>query len=121
MTQLALNKGTNDLYKPDGGGVTRVSLGRFTVQQVQSKLKTILNEWLLDTRVGWVNQKDFDRNFDQFEIENRARKIILETQGVKSITFIKTTYSNRKLEVQFEAETIYGTINQTIPWDNSGL
>ena len=120
MTQLALNKATNDLYKPEGGGVTRVVEGRFVIQQVQSKLKTLLNEWILDTSVGWLNTKDFDRNFDIYEIEDRARTIILETKGIKSILSLSSTYSKRVLEIVFKADTIYGIIDLTIPWDNTG-
>jgi len=119
--QLALNKGTNDLFKPDGGGVTRVSDGRFIVQQVQSRLRVFIGEWILDSSIGWLNAEDFDSNFSQFDIEDRARTIILTTQGVNNIVFIESTYSNRVLTLTFEAETIYGVVHTTIPWDNSDL
>ena len=119
MTQLALDKSTNDLFKPVGGGVTRVSEGRFVVQQVQSKLRTILGEWLLDSSVGWLNSGDFDRNYNQYDLEDRARTIILKVDGVKSIISLSSTYSNRTLEINFSANTIYGVIDLTIPWDNT--
>jgi len=121
MSQLALDKVTNDLFKPVGGGVTRVTDGRFVIQQVQSKLKTILGEWLLDSNVGWVNEKDFDRNYDLFDIENRARSIILSTQGVLNIINLTSTYNSRVLEIQFSARTIHGTIDITVPWNNIGV
>lgn len=120
MTQLALDKGTNDLFKPAGGGVTRVTEGRFIVQQVQCKLKTILNEWVLDSRIGWLNADDFDRNYDIYDLEDRARSIILGVQGVKSIITLNSTYSQRTLEIQFTADTIYGTIDVTVPWNTTG-
>ena len=118
MGQLALDKSTYDLYKPVGGGVTRTVEGRFIVQQVQSKLRTLLGEWILDTRIGWLSKTDFDRNFSKYDIETKARIIILETDGVKSITTLTSSYSNRVMEISFSAKTIYGVIDLTIPWDN---
>ncbi len=117
MTYLALDKATGDLIKPAGGGVTRVTDGRFIVQQVQSKLRTWLGEWLLDPTVGWLNFEDFEKNFDQSDIEKRAREIILTTQGIISIDSFTTYYSARKLTIQFTASTIYGSVDLTIPWE----
>lgn len=118
---LALNKATNDLYKPEGGGVTRVRRGRFVVQQVQSKLKTLLSEWILDRSIGWVGLKDFKKGYKKYLLEDRARLIILNTQGVESIISLSSEYSNRVLTLSFKAQTIYGEIDLTVPWDNSNL
>tara|TARA_R110002167_G_scaffold170967_4_gene368939 strand:+ start:851 stop:1210 length:360 start_codon:yes stop_codon:yes gene_type:complete len=116
MTYLALDKTTGDLILKSGGGLERVTDGRFIVQQVQSKLRTWLGEWVLDQSVGWLNLSDFDKGYDLSSIERRARLIILGTQGVLQINTITTTYSQRKLLMNFSAETIYGTIDLTIPW-----
>ncbi len=113
---LALDKTTGDLFKPDGGGLTRVDEGRFVVQQVQSKLLTLLGEWALDSTVGWVNRDDFVRDYDLFDIEMRARNIIITTQGVLEITSLSSVYSNRTVTVSFTARTIYGEINLEVPW-----
>lgn len=116
MTQLAIDKTTGDLFKPAGGGVSRVSEGRFVVQQVQSKLRTNLGEWALDTKVGWLNFNDFVKNYNLADIETRAREIILGTQGVLAIETLSSTYSNRVLTLSFVAQTLYGEIDLTIPW-----
>jgi hypothetical protein len=115
---LALDKDTGDLILNPDGGVERVEEGRFVVQQVQCKLRTALNEWTLDPLIGWLNFSDYEKNFDQFSIETRARRIILGTAGVKSIESLSVTYitSTRSLLLQFEALTTYGVINLTIPW-----
>ena len=113
---LALSKETHDLIKPFGGGVSRVNEGRFVVQQVKSKLRTWLGEWALDTTRGWVNQEDFERNYNLADLERRARVIILETDGVLSIVSLTSNYSNRKLTLEFKAKTIYGTIDLIVPW-----
>jgi len=114
---LALDKSTGDLIKQDGRGVTRVTDGRFVVQQVQSRLRTALGEWILDPRVGWLNVEDFEKDYDLFSIEQRARIIILGTQGVKTIEKLEVIYKSRKLTITFEAMTTFGTISLTIPWE----
>lgn len=121
--QLALDSHTNDLIKPDGGGVERVTEGRYTVQNVRSRLRTNLGGWKLDSRVGWLsvglpnNFTDFERNPDLFDIETRARVIILETSGVLSINSMSVEYTaDRTYTITFEATTIYGEINLTVPW-----
>lgn len=115
--QIALDGKTNDFILKSGGGIERVHSGRFVVQQCQSKLKTWLGEWILDRSVGWINQEDFEKSFDQFNIERRARQIILGTQGVLSIVKLESTYSKRKLTMSFEALTTYGLVDLTIPWE----
>ena len=113
---LALDQTTGDLIKRDGGGVERVSDGRFVVQQVQSRLRTWLEEWPLDPKLGWLTITDFEKNYNAADIERRARVIILSTQGVLSIISLSSTYSQRVLTVQFKALTIYGEIDLTVPW-----
>ena len=115
MTNLALDKTTNDLIKPSQGQY-RVSEGRYTVQQCRSRLKVWLGEWQLDTSQGWINYDDFGRNYDQFDIETRARQVILGTVGVQSIESMDVLYSNRNLSITFTASTIYGEISTTVPW-----
>ena len=114
--QLALSSATNDLIFPVGGGVQRVDKGRFVVQQVKSKLNTWLGEWALHPLVGWVNASDFEKNYELFNLEDRARSIILATQGVDSVTSIDSNFSNRTLTINVVAMTIYGEINLTVPW-----
>jgi hypothetical protein len=115
-TYLALDKVTNDIIFPAGGGVTRVDEGRFVVQQVSSKLKTLLGEWALDPSIGWIKIGDFKKNYDFFEIEDRARSIILATDGVSAVISITSSLVGRRLDIAVEAKTIYGDINLTIPW-----
>ncbi len=113
---LALSKTTNDLIFPPEGGVSRVNDGRFIIQQVRSKLKTWLGEWILNPNIGWVNLEDFVKDYDLYNIEDRARVVILSVVGVESIIEITATYRSRKLEIDFKANTVYGEINLNIPW-----
>ena len=114
--QLALDQTSNDLILKAGAGVERVSEGRFIVQLVRSKLQTQLGEWLLDPTKGWLNFDDYTRQPDLFDIENRARKIILGTDGVKEITAMELDLTQRVLTLTFSAETTYGVIDLTVPW-----
>lgn len=114
--QIALDSATNDIIKLDGGGISRVIDGRYTVQLVKSKLLTILGEWKLDSTRGWINFDDFIRNPDLFDIEFRAREVILSCKGVQKIDSLSLELSNRTLTVTFRATTIYGGIDLTIPW-----
>lgn len=116
MIYLALDKATNDLFKPVGGGVTRTEEGRFVVQQVRSKLQTWLDEWALDPGIGWLSIYDYEKNFDSFDIETRARVVILGTKDVSSIDSLSASYSSRTLTITFKALTIYGEIDLTVPW-----
>jgi hypothetical protein len=114
--QLALDKNTNDLIKPAGGGVARVEEGRFVVQQVQSKLQTLLGEWALDSSVGWVQREDFVRNYDLFDLESRASRIIIRTQGVQEILTLSSVVRSRVATLSFTARTVYGEIKLDVPW-----
>ena len=119
--QLALDQATNDLFKPIGGGVSRVSEGRYTIQAVRSRLKTYLGEWILDETAGWLNFEDYDRGFDLFDIETRAREVILGTKGIETIIDMKSSITNRILRLEFSATTEYGIISLDIPFSISGV
>lgn len=114
--QMALSQAGNDLILKDGGGIERVTDGRYTVQLVKNRLNTFLGEWLLNPTIGWLNFDDFERNPDLFDIEMRARTIILGTTGVLSVDSATLELSKRVLTITFEATTIYGGIELTIPW-----
>ena len=114
--QIALGEATNDLIMLEGGGIARVKDGRFTIQLVKNKLLTVLGEWVLDTRVGWLAYSDYERNPDLFSMEMRAREIILATVGVQKFDSINLELTNRVLYLTFTATTIYGGIELTVPW-----
>jgi len=103
---------------PVYGGVERVTDGRYTVQLVKNRLLTALGEWLLDPRIGWLSLNDFEKNPDLFDIELRARSIILNTPDVKTIEEMKLELRDRVLHLDFQATTTFGLIDLTIPWGN---
>ena len=117
---LALNKTTNDLIF-SSTGLARVSKGRFVVQQVRCKLRTMLGEWLLDPSVGYIALSDLRKNYDLFDLEARIQEIVLTTQGVLSMDDLELDLQQRQLTVNFTAKTIFGVIDTRIPWDDSDL
>ena len=98
------------------GGVERVDDGRYTIQLVKNRLNTVLGEWLLDPRIGWLNTNDFEKGYDLFDIELRARTIISSTPNVKEVTEMNLEVKNRILYLTFTAKTTFGIIELTIPW-----
>ena len=116
--QLALDLTNNDLILNPDGGVERVDEGRFVVQNVRSKLRTQLGEFLLNPYIGWINLEDFVKQYDLFDIEDRAREIILGTEGVSHIETIDLVVNQRVLTLTFQASTIYGMIDLTVPWSS---
>lgn len=114
--QLALDGVNNDLILKAGGGVERISSGRYTVQLVKNRLLTALGEWQLDPRIGWLALTDYEKNPDLFDIELRARQIILSTPNVKSIESMNLTLEARTLLLTFQAITTFGVIDLTVPW-----
>jgi len=107
-------------YQPvsGGGGIARVTDGRYTVQLVKSRLLTALGEWALDPRIGWLSINDYEKNPDLFDIELRARQIILSTPDVKAIEEMNLELKNRVLYLTFQATTTFGIIDLTVPWGN---
>lgn len=114
--QIALGEATNDIIKADGGGIVRVDKGRYAVQLVKNKLLTLLGEWRLDPSKGWISFDDFTRNPDLFDLEVRAKQVILSVTGVQKIDTMELVLKKRALNLSFTATTIYGGIDLTVPW-----
>ena len=53
---------------------------------------------------------------DLFDIEMRARVIILGVDGVQEITSMELALVSRVLTLTFVAKTTYGEISLTVPW-----
>lgn len=120
--QLATNKGSHDLILKEGGGVLRCDKGRYTVQLVQSRLRTLLGEWVLDDSIGFINFTDLKKNYSQNELEQRATEIIVSTTGVlELLTMTLTLKRTRDLVIDFKARTIFGDIDTTVPWTDEDV
>ena len=115
---LALDKTNHDLILKEGGGIERVSNGRQAVQEVKCKLQTILGEWVMDTNIGYLSLSDFEKGKDIYDLEDRARVIIVNTKYVNSVIEITAKYDrDRMLNINFKADTVFGYINVDVPWN----
>ena len=113
---LALDKDSNDLIKPTGGGVSRVKDGRFLVQQLRCVLNTVLGEWVLDPSIGFLNLRGHTKHYDKFDIETRLYEVALSVEGIKRIYDVSIILERRVLTIILKAETKFGGIDLTIPW-----
>lgn len=113
MIGKALNA-NNDIFF-EKGGIRLVEDGAEVVQHVRTRLLFYYNEWFLDRFAGTPYfQSIFVKPADLGLIESIFKTRILETPGVLQLNEFYMTYegqSQRKLTVEFSAETIYGMIN----------
>ena len=105
----------NDLII-EAGQLKLVEEGAETVQHVRTRLLFYRGEWFLDTLAGtpWF-QEIFTKPANLANIESILKSRILNTPGVQTLTEFSMDYtgaSERRLNVQFSAETIYGIIDQ---------
>lgn len=114
--QIAIDDNAELILK-EGGGIERVSDGRFVVQQAKSKINTILGEWLPDPTIGFINADDFEKHYNVFEFEDRIRSILLSIDGLNEIIYINVEVVNRIMFISFEANTTYGTISTSVRWE----
>jgi len=114
---VALDKDTHDMFKNAGSGITRVTDGRFVVQQAQCKLRTILGEWVLDRSAGFLSVDYLGAQYDLYDIELRVIDVVSNIMHVKSIYDIEMVVEGRRtLTVNFKALTTFGIIDTKVPW-----
>lgn len=113
MIGKALNE-NNDIFF-EKGGIRLVEDGAEVVQHVRTRLLFYMGEWFLDKLAGVPYfQSIFVKPADLGNIESIFKTKILETPGVLQLNEFTMTYqgqSQRKLTVEFSAETTFGTIN----------
>lgn len=112
MTIKALDA-NNDIFLQDGQ-IHRISEAPETIQQIRSRLLFYLGEWFLDA-TGGVDYFGivFVKPVNLSLIESELKSTIINTDGVLELNEFELDYDSttRKLIVDFEAETIFGTIN----------
>lgn len=104
----------NDLIF-ERGSIKLVDEGAQLVQHVRSRLLMYRGEWFLDTNAGVPYLEEiFTKPVNLANIESIFKGIILNTEGVLRLLSFSMTYdggSERRLNVFFSAESIYGVIN----------
>lgn len=110
---MALDNVTNDIFVVDGT-IATVADKDLATQNVKTRLKFVRGEFVLDTTYGFPYVETLgERIFDIVEFETIVKLFILETPAIAKLTKFQFGYDrealDRKLVIDFTAETIYGT------------
>ena len=83
-------------------------------QHLSQRLKTFLNEWFLDNRIGIPYfEHVLKKNFDPVVVDTVFKKEIIDTPGVLELLSFNADLDNseRTLNIAFKARTSEGIIN----------
>ena len=82
-------------------------------QHLSQRLKTFLEEWFLDKRIGIAYlQQILKKNPDPVVVDSIIKREIINTPGIKELTrFVLDISSSRVLTLTFSARTAEGVIN----------
>lgn len=99
-----------------GKRIARVSGARHVAQLVKCRLDTFLGEWIIDPSVGIPWDVVLVRGYDLEVVYHAVHRKIATTRGVNKINSFSMVpdKKQRKLLIQFEAETNYGVITEII-------
>lgn len=112
MIDLKLDTIIHDL-EVDAYDLQLVEDQAYIAQSLRIRLLFFLGEWFLDTSEGVPFYEDiFVKNPNLGAIEAALKARIASTPGVTDLISFSMDYdrSNRKLEVEFEVDTEFGTI-----------
>lgn len=112
MSDIALDTVTEDIALT-ANDLTLTSGAAGIQQHLTQRLRTFLEEWFLDTRIGipWFQQV-LKKNPDAIVIDSVIKREIVNTQGIEELTSFSLDIltETRQLNVTFEARTITGEV-----------
>ena len=111
MIGKALDKNNDIIF--ESKGFKLVSDGANVVQNVKTNLQTFESEWFLNRNFGTPYFREIlikPANLER--VESELKLVILNTEGINKLVSFSMEYLRdiRKLNVNYEAETIYGSI-----------
>lgn len=112
MSDIALDNTTgeielleNDLFLTSGAAGIQ--------QHLTQRLRTFLEEWFLDFRIGvpWFQQV-FRKDYDPVVVDAAIKGEIVNTQGIEELVSfnLEIVTATRQLSVSFQARTIEGDV-----------
>jgi len=116
MIDLALDRGTHDLYIPADDLVLVTGLEQLQ-QNLTIRLRFFLREWFLDENAGVPYYDDIlIKNPNVPDIENILKSYILDTPDVIELLEFDTVFepTQRTLEVSFKARTNFGIADLSV-------
>ena len=110
MSDLKLTDGDIEL---DGNDFVLITGTEAIQQHLSQRLKTFLEEWFLDKRIGIAYlQQILKKNPDPVVVDSIIKREIINTPGIKELTrFVLDISSYRILTLTFSARTTDGVIN----------
>ena len=115
MISRAVNS-TNDIFLLNGR-IATIDEGDQVIQSVRTRLLTYREEWFLDLTAGLPYfQEIFTKPANLVFTEAAIKREILDTVGVEKLISFEFTFdrSTRILDIRYEAETVYGTVSDTL-------
>lgn len=113
MSDIQINSATEDIELV--GNDFALTTGVAAIQQhLSQRLKTFLNEWFLDKRIGIPYfEHVLKKNFDPVVVDTVFKKQIIDTPGVIELLYFNADLdrTTRTLNIEFKARTTEGTIN----------
>lgn len=113
MSDILINPATGDIELV--GNDFALTTGIAAIQQhLSQRLKTFLNEWFLDNRIGVPYfEHVLKKNFDAVVVDTVFKKVIIDTPGILELLAFNADLDNsaRTLNITFKARTSEGIIN----------
>lgn len=112
MSDIKINTATGDIELT--GNDFELTTGREAIEQhLAQRLKTFINEWFLDLRIGIPYfEHIFKKRFDPVIVDSVLKREIIRTPGsIELLRFNADVDSGRTLNVEFKLKTTEGVIN----------
>ena len=113
MSDIQINTATEDIELVGNDFVLTEGVDAIK-QHLSQRLKTFLNEWFLDNRIGVPYfEHVLKKNFDAVVVDTVFKKVIIDTPGVLELLAFSADLDNsaRTLNITFKARTSEGIIN----------
>lgn len=113
MSDLQINSATEDIELV-GNDLALTTEVAAIQQHLSQRLKTFLNEWFIDKRIGIPYFEHILRkNFDPVVVDTLFKREIITTPGVLELLSFDADLdkSSRTLQITFKARTSDGVIN----------
>lgn len=113
MSDIQINTSTEDIELVGNDFVLTEGIDAIS-QHLSQRLKTFLNEWFLDNRIGVPYfEHVLKKNFDPVIVDTVFKKEIINTPGVLELLSFSADLDNatRTLQIAFKARTSEGIID----------
>ena len=119
MSDIALDTTDDDILLDDSNDLTLTTGVDAIEQHLKQRLRTFLEEWFLDKRIGipWFQQV-LKKNPDEVIVDSVIKREIINTPGINELTEFSLDIDNtRELDVDFRAQTTDGeiTFDEVLP------